>query len=243
MMASVVYGLQSAISVAAPTIGAPAITSRECLLMTRWSAVSERKGIRGILGPGMDERTAKRPAGRVHGNADDQERCRDREDTVAEDLQPRGLHEPMRDDRSHPSRSRHARVVSQPTGTENAVPVHLAVPIASPGPLAVVISVFGLLAMFTWIAWRFGPTLLRLAGWSWWWASWACGSQGGSGYCIFLLVLGTLFWGAGTVWYARRRGRWPSPLSRRLLERVLGKHSTVEEAELRRVVLTPRRHR
>ena len=34
------YGLQSAISVAAPTIGVPAITSRECLLMTRWSAVS-----------------------------------------------------------------------------------------------------------------------------------------------------------------------------------------------------------
>ena len=211
MMASVVYGLQSAISVAAPTIGVPAITSRECLLMTRWSAVSERKGIRGILGPGMDERMAKRPAGRVHGNADDQERCRDREDTVGEDLQPRGLHEPMRDDRSHPSRSRHARVVSQPTGTENAVPVHLAVPIASPGPLAEVISVFGLLATFAWIAWRFGPTLLRVTGWS---------SRPGRSP-----------WGAGTVLYAKRRGRWPSATSERVLTRVLGRRSPLATGE------------
>jgi hypothetical protein len=121
--------------------------------------------------------------------------------------------------------------------------VHVAVPIASPGPLAGVISVFGLLATFAWIVWRFGPTLLRVAGWSWWSAAWACGSLGGCGHFAFLLVLGVLAWAAGTVWYARRRGRWPSPLSRRLLERALGKHSPLEEAELPTVVLTSRRRR
>jgi hypothetical protein len=99
---------------------------------------------------------------------------------------------------------------------------------ASSGPLSDAISVFGLSAAFGWIAWRFGPTLLRLAGWSWWWVAWACGSQGGYGYCAALLVLGTLAWSAGTVWYARRRGRWPSPLSRRLLEPMLGKHSPLD---------------
>jgi hypothetical protein len=49
---------------------------------------------------------------------------------------------------------------------------------------------------------------------------------------------------AGTVWYARRRGRWPLLLARRLLEPVLGrKHSPLDEAELPAVVLTSRPHR
>jgi hypothetical protein len=100
----------------------------------------------------------------------------------------------------------------------------VAVPLASPSPLAGLISVFGLLAAFAWIAWRFGPTLLRITGWSSWWIAWACGSQGGYGYCFAFCSLGTLAWGAGTVWFARRRGRWPSPFSRRLLEPLLGKH-------------------
>jgi hypothetical protein len=123
------------------------------------------------------------------------------------------------------------------------VPVLAAVPVASPGPLAGVISLFGLLAVFAWIAWRFGPTLLRVAGWSWWWLAWACGSQGGYWYCLAFLALGTLSWTAGTLWYARRRGRWPSALSRRLLEPVLGKRSSLEQAERPTVVLAPRRHR
>ena len=118
-----------------------------------------------------------------------------------------------------------------------------AVPIASPGPLAGAISVFGLLAAFAWIAWRFGPTLLRMAGWSWWWLAWACGSQGGYWYCLAFLALGTLSWSAGTAWYAKRRGCWPSPLSGRLLTPVLGKHSPLEEAEPPTVALAPRRHR
>jgi hypothetical protein len=105
---------------------------------------------------------------------------------------------------------------------------HAAVPLASPGPLAAAISIVGLLALFAWIAWRFGPTLLRVGGWCSWWAAWACGSEGGYAYCVALLVLGTLAWSAGTVWYARRRGRWPSPLSRRLLTALLGKHSPLE---------------
>jgi hypothetical protein len=40
------------------------------------------------------------------------------------------------------------------------MPAHLALPIVSPGPLAGVISIVGLLGVFAWIAWRFGPMLL-----------------------------------------------------------------------------------
>jgi hypothetical protein len=67
----------------------------------------------------------------------------------------------------------------------------------------------------------------------------------GSGYwcCAFLLVLGTLAWGAGTVWWARRSRRWHSSLSRHLFERTLGEHSRLEEAHLPTVVLASRRHR
>jgi hypothetical protein len=88
-------------------------------------------------------------------------------------------------------------------------------------PLATAISIVGMLAALAWLCWRFGPTLIRLAGWSSWWAAWACGSQGGYVYCAALLLLGTLAWGAGTLWYARRRGRWPSPISAKLFTRLL----------------------
>jgi hypothetical protein len=100
------------------------------------------------------------------------------------------------------------------------MPLRIVVPIASPGPLAGLIDVLGLLGILAWIAWRFGPTLLRVTGWCSWWVAWVCGSQAGYWYCFAFLVFGTLAWGAGTVWYARRRGRWPSALSRRLLTRV-----------------------
>jgi hypothetical protein len=46
------------------------------------------------------------------------------------------------------------------------------------------------LVAFLWIAWRFGPMLTRLTGWCAWWVAWSCGSQGGCGYCVALLVLG-----------------------------------------------------
>jgi hypothetical protein len=106
-----------------------------------------------------------------------------------------------------------------------------------------VISILGLLAVFGWIAWRFGPTLLRVTGWSCWWVACACGSQGGYGYCVVFLMLGTLAWSAGTVWYASRRGRWPSALSQRLLTPVLGKHAHLNGADPPTIVVTPRRHR
>jgi hypothetical protein len=101
------------------------------------------------------------------------------------------------------------------------MPAHVVVPMASSGPLAGVISVGGLLTMAAWLAWRFGPTLTRLAGWGSWVVAWAAGSQGGYAYCLAFLFLGTLAWGAGTLWYAHRRGRWPSPLSTRLFTRLL----------------------
>jgi hypothetical protein len=87
---------------------------------------------------------------------------------------------------------------------------------ATGGSLADVICVLGPLVMAGWIAWRFGPALARVTGWASWWVAWASGSQGGYGYCALILVFGTLAWAAGTVWYARRRGRWPSSLSARL---------------------------
>jgi hypothetical protein len=78
-----------------------------------------------------------------------------------------------------------------------------------------------------WVGWRFGPTLARLTGFSWWWVAWACGSQGGYGYFAVFLLLGTLVWAVGTIWYARRREHWPSALSARLFTRLLGRHNPV----------------
>ena len=101
----------------------------------------------------------------------------------------------------------------------------------SPGAFAGVISAVGLLAASAWLAWRFGSTLLRLTGWCSWCVAWVCGSQGGYGYCAAFLALGTLTWGVGTIWYANRRGWWPSPISGRLLTRVLGPRSPVAPAE------------
>jgi hypothetical protein len=104
-------------------------------------------------------------------------------------------------------------------------------PVASPGPLAGAISLLGLLAMSTYVAWRFGSTLLRTTGWASWGVAWACGSQGGYGYCVAFLVLGTLAWGTGTVLYAKRRGQWPSAFSGRVLARLLGKRSPLGQSE------------
>jgi hypothetical protein len=95
-------------------------------------------------------------------------------------------------------------------------------PIATAGPLAGAICVIGLVAFAAWIGWRFGPTLARVAGWASLWVAWACGSEGGYGYCAFFLALGVLAWTGGTVWHARRRGRWPSALSARLFARWRG---------------------
>jgi hypothetical protein len=52
--------------------------------------------------------------------------------------------------------------------------------------------------------------------------AWAYGSQGG--YRVAFAVFGVLAWGTRTVWYACRRGRWPSALSARLFTPPLGEH-------------------
>jgi hypothetical protein len=107
-----------------------------------------------------------------------------------------------------------------------------------------VIEILVPLALFCWIIWRFGPTLLRLAGWCSWWLAWACGSQGGYGSFLAFLVIGTLAWGAGTVWFARRRGRWPSAISKRLLTHVCRRHTPLAPAEhLRDHAVFPLRRR
>jgi hypothetical protein len=99
----------------------------------------------------------------------------------------------------------------------------------------------GLLAASAWITWRFGPTILRLTGRCSWCVAWACGSQGGYGYCAVFLALGTLAWGAGTLSYARRRGRWPYAISERLLTRVSGRSRSFEPGELRDGSVVPLR--
>jgi hypothetical protein len=95
-----------------------------------------------------------------------------------------------------------------------------------PGVLASIVAVGGLLCLFAWIAWRYGPTLTRFVGVGSWWAGWACGSQGGYGYMVFFLILGTGSWSAGTIWFHARRGYWPSLLSQRLFTRLLHSHRT-----------------
>ncbi len=123
------------------------------------------------------------------------------------------------------------------------MPAQVGVTIASPGPLAGVIGVFGFVAVVAWVGWRFGPTRTRVTGWCSWWVAWACGSQEGYGDCVAFLLLGALTWGGGTIWYARRRGRWPSVLSARLFARLLGRRNPVTHVELPAVVIAPRRHR
>ena len=92
--------------------------------------------------------------------------------------------------------------------------------------LALVVSLVGVIALFAWIGYRHGPALLRFTGIGLWWAGWACGSQGGFGYMALLLILGTALWAGGTIWYAKRRGYWPSRISARLLDRHLRHTST-----------------
>lgn len=121
--------------------------------------------------------------------------------------------------------------------------LQVAVPTASPGPLAGVIGVLGFLAVVAWVGWRFGPTLTRVTGWCSSWVAWACGSQGGYGYCVAFLLLGALAWGAGTIWYAARRGRWTSALSARLFARLLGRGNPLTQIKPSTVVVARRRHR
>ncbi len=110
-------------------------------------------------------------------------------------------------------------------------------------PLATAITILGLIAVVAWIVWRFGPTLTRTTGWCSWWVAWACGSQGGYGYCVAFVLFGAVVWGGGTIWYTRRRGRWPSPLSARIFARLLGRRNPVTPGELPTTVVVPRRDR
>jgi hypothetical protein len=93
----------------------------------------------------------------------------------------------------------------------------LAPPIATAGPMAAAITILGFVAVVAWVAWRFGRTLARVSGWGSLWVAWACGSQGGYGYCTAFLVFGALAWGGGTLWWARRRSYWPSAVSARFV--------------------------
>lgn len=102
-------------------------------------------------------------------------------------------------------------------------------------PLATAIGAIGIAGAFAWLAWRFGPTLLRAAGFGVFWVAWACGSQGGYGYCAALLLIGVLAWSGGTSWYARRRGHWPSSISAKLLGWLPRHRSSVRAAENRAI--------
>ena len=110
------------------------------------------------------------------------------------------------------------------------------------GAHAGLIGVLGFLAVAAWDGWRFGPNhvptsqSVLVVG---------LGSVASAdyGYCVAFLLLGALAWGGGTIWYAKRRGRWPSALSARLFARLLGKRNPVTHVELPAVVIAPRRHR
>ena len=110
--------------------------------------------------------------------------------------------------------------------------LRLVLPIASAGPGAGIICVLGLVAAVAWVSWRFGPTLARVSGWCSFVAAWACGSQGGYGYCVAFALFGVLAWAAGTVWYAHRRRRWPSPLAARLFRPLFDERERFKRAEL-----------
>jgi hypothetical protein len=100
---------------------------------------------------------------------------------------------------------------------------------AHTGVLASVIAIGGFVCLFAWVAWRFGPALMRFCGLASWWVGWACGSQGAYGYMVFFLIFGTAVWSVGTVWYYARRGYWPSRLSQRIFTR--GSDAQTPDAE------------
>jgi hypothetical protein len=66
-------------------------------------------------------------------------------------------------------------------------------------------------------------------------------SQGGYGYCAAFLVFGALAWCGDTLWWARRRGCWPSAVSGWLFGRVLGERTVLPRTVLSVVVIVPRR--
>ncbi len=119
----------------------------------------------------------------------------------------------------------------------------LAPPVAATAPMAAAITILGFLAVAAWIAWRFGPTLARVSGWGSLWVAWACGSQGGYWYCAAFLLFGTLAWGGGTLWWAGRRGYWPSATSARLFGHLFGERAVLARAALPAVVIVARRRR
>ena len=87
--------------------------------------------------------------------------------------------------------------------------------------MSVIIGVGGMLLVCAWVAWRFGPAIARYCGFAFWWIGWCCGLGGGVGYAVFFIAWGTLSWAGGTVWYAARRGYWPSLVSERIFTRAL----------------------
>jgi hypothetical protein len=107
-------------------------------------------------------------------------------------------------------------VLAQPPGSEH-----------TPLP-ALIIGIAGVLLAVGWLLWRFGPTLARALGLAWSWAGWMCALAGGYTYAVGLIAIGAITWGLGTLWYARRRGHWPSGLSARLFARLLGSRNTTE---------------
>lgn len=54
---------------------------------------------------------------------------------------------------------------------------------------------------------------------------------------IAFLLFGTLAWSTGTIWFAKRRGRWPSALSARLFSRLLGERTPVRHVQLPAVLI------
>ncbi len=118
--------------------------------------------------------------------------------------------------------------------TPPATPVHLVPAFAgaagSPGVLAGIIGVAGCVMVLGWVLWRFGATLARGSGLASCVLAWLIGMEGGSGYAAFFLVLGVVLWGGGTIAFASRRGYWPSSLTARVFERVLGERSPVRRA-------------
>jgi hypothetical protein len=120
------------------------------------------------------------------------------------------------------------------------MPLDSVTPLAAAGPLAGAICVLGLVAVAGWgcvalradVGARHGLVLVV--------GGVGVRQPGRLRYCVAFLVLGAAAWGGGTLWYARRRGRWPSALSARLFTRVLGSRSPLSRLEIPAVVILPR---
>jgi hypothetical protein len=81
------------------------------------------------------------------------------------------------------------------------------------GGLTPIVWCGGLLVAAAWVAWRFGPAIVRASGMALCWIGFMVGIENAYGYAAFFIVMGVAAWRGGTAWHIRRHSSLPPSLS------------------------------